>query len=195
MTQLERINPTPVSLLERLRKPAAEAQQAWSQFVRLYTPLLYAGVRRFGLTGADADDVVQDIFAQLVRKLPELSYQQGRFRSWLWTVLAHKCQERARRQKRVPSPAGDESLANVADSDNVAAWAEAEYNRFIVDRALQALQSEFAPDIWELFRLYVIEERSAAEVSEAKGVTVNAVYLAKSRVFRRLRKELQGLID
>jgi RNA polymerase sigma-70 factor (ECF subfamily) len=58
---------TPASLLERLRQPADQA--AWSQFVRLYAPLLYHWAGRLGLREADAADLVQDVLLVLVRKL------------------------------------------------------------------------------------------------------------------------------
>ena len=87
---------TPVSLLERLRRPAEQA--AWERFVRLYTPLLCQWARRLGLRGADAADLVQDVFVVLVQKLPEFRYDpRRRFRGWLWTVTLNKWRERRRR--------------------------------------------------------------------------------------------------
>src|SRR5260370_37897418 len=87
---------TPVSLLQRLRQPAAQA--AWERFVQLYTPLLRAWAHRLGLRDGDCDDLVQDVFAVLVRKLPEFEYRPDqRFRGWLWTVLLNKYREQRRR--------------------------------------------------------------------------------------------------
>ncbi len=62
---------TPVSLLEQLRQPTAA--RAWPRFVELYAPLLYDWARRLGLQDADAADLVQDVFAILLRKLPEFN--------------------------------------------------------------------------------------------------------------------------
>ncbi len=41
----------------------------------------------------------------------------------------------------------------------------------------------------------MVHGRPAAEVAAELGVTINSVYLAKSRVLPRLRKELEGLLD
>ena len=81
---------TPGSLLEQLRRPGEQA--AWERFVQLYTPLLCHWARRFGLQGSDAADLVQDVFAVLVEKIPEFQYDPAqRFRGWLWTIAANKC--------------------------------------------------------------------------------------------------------
>ena len=63
---------TPPSLLEQLRRP--DDQQAWKRFIDLYTPLLFYWARRVGLQDSDAADLVQEVFALLVRKLPEFTY-------------------------------------------------------------------------------------------------------------------------
>ena len=93
---------TPASLLERLRQPADPA--AWSRFVELYTPLLYGWARRVGLPEQDAADLVQDVFVQLVRKLPDFTYDRHKtFRGWLRAVTLNKWRETygaARRSRR-----------------------------------------------------------------------------------------------
>jgi RNA polymerase sigma-70 factor (ECF subfamily) len=48
---------------------------------------------------------------------------------------------------------------------------------------------------WQACWEFVVRDRPAAAVAAELGITVNAVYLAKSRVLRRLREELQGLLD
>src|SRR5438067_1653747 len=91
------MNTTPVSLLERLCHADAE-QAAWQQFVELYTPLLCQWARRLGLQNHDAADLVQEVFAVLVRKLPNFRYDPDRrFRGWLWTITVNKARERHRR--------------------------------------------------------------------------------------------------
>jgi hypothetical protein len=46
-------------------------------------------VRRLGLRSAEAADLVQDVFAVLVQKLPDFTYDRKRsFRAWLRTVTA-----------------------------------------------------------------------------------------------------------
>jgi RNA polymerase sigma-70 factor (ECF subfamily) len=184
---------TSVSLLERLRQPGAH--EAWARFVHLYTPLLYYWARRLGLREQDAADLVQDVFTVLVRKLPEFTYDRDRsFRGWLHTVFLNKWHEAGPRADPLPG-AGPAGLSGVASPDNVAALGEAEFRQHLMMRALQLMQADFEPSTWRACWEHVVCDRPAAEVARELGITVNAVYLAKSRVLRRLRQELAGLLE
>jgi RNA polymerase sigma-70 factor (ECF subfamily) len=180
---------TSISLLERLKEPAA--QESWSRFVNLYTPLLFYWARRLGLQETDAADLVQDVFALLVRKLPHFNYERDRsFRGWLRTVLYNQW-----RKKRPAQPATDTGLSGVADPEPAADIGEAEFQQQLTVRALQLMQEEFQPSTWRACWETVVSGRPAADVAQELGISVNAVYLARSRVLRRLRQELEGMLD
>ncbi len=181
---------TPASLLDRLRTSADG--EAWVRFVRLYTPFLYHWAKRRGLSGADSADLVQEVFAQLLKALPGFRYDPRRsFRAWLSVVVANKWRElnRKRRPQTVPPEALADHPAPMDDFD------EREYRAQVAGRALTLVQDEFAPATWKAFRGVVVEGRPAAKVASELGLTANAVYLARARVLRRLREELTGLLD
>lgn len=182
---------TSASLLQRLQRPDDAA--SWARFVDLYSPLLCAWAARLGLSEHDAADLVQDVFATLVEKLPAFRYDEGKsFRAWLKTVLLNRWRQWRKKAARVAVGAdGLEDLAATADLD----LAEAEYRRLLARRALALMQADFEPATWKACLGLVVQDRPAADVAAELGLTVNAVYLAKSRVLRRLRQELQGLLD
>jgi RNA polymerase sigma-70 factor (ECF subfamily) len=185
---------TPPSLIERLRDRADEA--AWTRFVKLYTPLLLYWARRAGLRPPDAADLVQDVLLLLYQKLPEFTYDpQHSFRAWLRTVLLNKWREKHRRRAGPGVRADEKALADLAEPDALAAFGEAEHRQYLLNRALQLMQTDFQPVTWKAFWEHVIVERPAAEVARELGLTVKAVYLGKARVLRRLRQELNGLLD
>jgi len=62
-------------------------------------------------------------------------------------------------------------------------------------RALRAVEGDFAPATWAAFRLQVFDGCKPAAVAEELGVSLNSVLLAKSRVLKRMREELRGLVD
>ncbi len=185
---------TPSSLLDRLRRSPSEEQ--WGRFVEVYTPLLFAWANRLGLAGADAADLVQDVFVVLVQRFPAFDYDARKsFRAWLKTILLNLWRKRRRRQAVERTAAGDLARNGPADDEPFVELDEEEYRRLVVRRALAVMQTDFAPETWQAAWEFVVRGRPAAEVAAELGVTLNAVYLAKSRVLRRLREELRGLLD
>jgi len=184
---------TPGSLLVRLR--GAEAQESWATFVKLYTPLLFHWARRLGLQAHDASDLVQDVFIILLRRLPEFDYDQHlSFRGWLHTVTLNRWRER-RRLKDPLVQGTPAQLPELEEPDPAAAFWETEYREQLVQRALELIQVQFEPATWKAFWAVVVEEKPAAEVAQSLGLSVNAVYIARSRVLTRLRTELDGLLE
>jgi len=179
---------THVSLLQRLGR---STEGAWEHFVQLYTPLLFYWARKAGLQEQDAADLVQDVLVVLVQKLPEFRYQPGKsFRGWMRTVLLNKWRNR---RQNTPLPLGSDLVPAVPDGAEI--LEEEEYRHYLVNRALELMQTDFEPATWKACWETVVNERPAAEVAKELGMTVNAVYLAKGRVLSHLRNDLQGLLD
>jgi RNA polymerase sigma-70 factor (ECF subfamily) len=187
------VDATSVTLLERLRRP--DDQDAWARFVHLYTPLLFQLAKQCGLQPADAADLTQDVFALLVRKLPEFRYDgQKSFRAWLRSVTLNHWRDTRRRAACRPER-GDGPLSNLVVPDGVELLEEGEYRRMLVARALRIMKADFQPDTWQAFWEHGVEGKSAPAVARALGLTVGAVYAARCRVVARLREELAGFLD
>jgi RNA polymerase sigma-70 factor (ECF subfamily) len=187
------MNTTSPSLLERIRNPAE--QEAWALFVRLYTPLIFYWARRVGLAEPDAADLVQEVLAALIQKLPEFTYDRGKsFRGWLRTVTLNKWRDLQRRQAARPAEPV-ENLADLAVADPAENFWEQEYQEHLVNRALELMKTDFQPTTWKACWEHLVQDRPAAEVARELGISVDSVYAAKSRVLRRLRQQLAGLLD
>jgi RNA polymerase sigma-70 factor (ECF subfamily) len=185
---------TSASLLERLRRPDERA--AWERFVELYTPLIYYWARRVGLQPSDAADLVQDVFTLLVRKLPEFAYDRHKsFRGWLRTVTLNKWRENRRRRTVPAREEGGPALSDLVSPEDPEAFTEAEYRQYLARRALELMQKEFPATTWKACWEVVVSGRPAGEVAAQLGLSVDSVYAAKSRVLRRLRRELEGLLE
>ncbi len=181
---------TPVTLLQRLRQ--APDADVWARFVRLCTPLLFSWARHTGMSENDAADLVHAVFVVLVQELPKFDYDPQRsFRGWLRTVLLNRWRTLRRQRRPVPLP----GLEAEAEPSDPALPDEEEDRRQLLDRALLLVRPEFQPGTWEAFRQYVLLGRPVAEVAAELGMSVNAVYVAKSRVLQRLRQEVGGLVD
>ncbi len=183
------MNTTPPSLLARLRD--SSEPRAWDTFFELYTPLLFIWARRWGLQESDAADLVQDVLLLLLRKLPDFDYQRsGTFRGWLRVVLRNKWLERKRRVH--PEPVG-----NLGDIPTEGDWTEAEereYRQHLLRVMLKKLRPEFPETLWAAFDAYVLHGDTPTNVASRFSISPATVYSAKSKVFQRLRQELDGMM-
>jgi RNA polymerase sigma-70 factor (ECF subfamily) len=184
---------TSPSLLERLRIP--REGQAWERFVDLYSPLIFQWARQTGLQEADAADIVQEMMASIFHLMPQFQYRPGRsFRGWLFTLTRNKSVDQLRKNFRLHSqPIPQELSGNLPDPGDLIS--EEEYRTYLLRRTLEWMRTEFPSPSWEICWQHVVEAVPAHEVASNFGVTTNYVYLTKSRIFRRLRQELAGLLD
>lgn len=184
---------TQTSLLMRLRY--RDDAEAWSRFVRLYTPIVYQWVNRLGFEKNTADDIVQEIFVVLVQNADFLSTTPpNSFRGWLRTVTLNKARDRARRQNRASQPALLQNIETAIDDPNEKLL-ESEYRESLAHSALKLMRDAFSETTWRAVWEHVAQGRPARDVAEELGISENAVYLARGRVFKRIRQELDGLWD
>jgi RNA polymerase sigma-70 factor (ECF subfamily) len=85
-------------------------------------------------------------------------------------------------------------LEQQADSDGAlsAEW-EANYQRTLANQAMERVKSEFQTATWDAFMQTAVEGRTPAQVASRVGLSVGAVYVAKSRVIARLRQEIERM--
>jgi len=185
---------TPVSLLERLRRPDDHA--AWSRFVKLYTPLLYYWAQRTGFHESEADDLVQEVFTHLVREMPKFHYDKSKtFRGWLHTVAFNQWNGIFRRRKLVANTIEGVDLSDQLAPEPTAVLETQETQQLLFRRALELMQTDFPGKTWKACWEVVVGGKPAASVAAELQTTIGAVHAARSRVLARLRKELAGLAD
>ncbi|MBA4188629.1 MAG: sigma-70 family RNA polymerase sigma factor [Planctomycetaceae bacterium] len=185
------------SLLERLQRHDAVA---WQRMVQLFTPLVYQWARRSGLGEFDSADVVQDVFAGTLRGINRFTRVNpgDTFRGWLHQITRNKIVDFHRQRAGSPIAEGGSTanlrLHSVAQEAQFVSDDDAESTECLVRRGLELIRGEFEPRTWLAFEAVATGERPAAEVATELGMSVGAVYVAKSRVIKRLRAELEGLI-
>jgi RNA polymerase sigma-70 factor (ECF subfamily) len=162
----------------------------------VYEPWLRDWLQRHHFQPADSDDLLQNILVVVNRKLPAFVHngQPGAFRAWLRHILVTEVRSFLRQRQRQAEPAADffDGLED-PNSEQSRQW-DLEHDQQVVRRLLATIQQDFEKSTWEVFRLLVLEDRSAAEVAQRTGLKPNAIYVAKSRVLKRLREEVNGLV-
>jgi RNA polymerase sigma-70 factor (ECF subfamily) len=191
---------TPLSLLERLRIRPDPA--SWQRLIDLYTPLIRGWLNRYSLNVPDMDDVSQEVLAVVVRELPEFRHdlRTGAFRRWLRTITVNRLRTFWRSRRTRPVATGDSDFGAVLDQledpeSRLSKLWDQEHDQFVIRRLLDLLECEFEPTTWRAFCGLVLEGKTTAAIAAELGISVNAARIAKSRVMRRFRQEIEGLID
>jgi RNA polymerase sigma-70 factor (ECF subfamily) len=189
---------TSQSLLQRAK---ANDPAAWHRLSKIYGPDVYRWARQSGVQSSDARDIVQEVFRAVARTIGDFRKEKPghAFRGWLWTITKNKVRDHFRSQSLRPAAEGgteaqrklQELPEAVPDSSDEAT--SSKVTGSLAHRAITLMQTDFEEQTWQAFWKTVVEERSPADVAAELGMSLSAVYQAKSRVLRRLRQELNGL--
>ena len=185
---------TSATLLQRLRD---RDDSAWRRLVEMYTPLVRRWLARSVPHPTDVDELAQQVFAVIVEKFPDFEHsgRPGAFRAWLRGISVNRLRMFWRaRPARGPDP--EPILRQLEDphSELTRLW-DREHDEHVLRRAMELIEPEFKPATWRAFRRVALEEAEPEAVAADLGLTVNAVFIAKSRVLRRLREEIDGFVD
>lgn len=182
---------TSLSLMDGLRGNRAGS---WERFVEFYGPLFDFWFHRSRVPESDWNDLRQEMLIAVHRGLPTFIHSPGRgsFRGWLRVIAKHMLIDRGRRQ----SPVIIDPVALMQQADQAVSEHEVrEEHRILYQQALDLIRTDFEAPTWRAFWLTAVEGKSAAQAATELGLTLNAVYLAKSRVLRRLREEFADFLD
>ena len=187
------------SLLLRVRD--REDDTAWRDFVNLYAPLIFAYARRRGLQDADAADVAQQVLHAVALALPDFDYDPavGTFRGWLFTITRNQVFKSLNAKRRLPVATGDSALQEILREqpdhrEDEQQWNDDHYKRLFVWAAEKA-KVEFRDRTWDAFWAVAVEGKQPAVVADELGMSVGAVYIAKSRVTVSIRQIIETIED
>jgi RNA polymerase sigma-70 factor, ECF subfamily len=182
---------TSPTLVAGVRRGDADA---WDRLARLYGPLVYAWCRRAGLQAADAEDVLQEVFVTVSARVGEFRHggEGDTFRGWLWAITRYKIGDwLKRRPRQAVGTGGSEALDHLHQMPEPdLPEAEPVGPSGLHQRALELVRGEFIDATWQAFWGVVVQGRDPADVATELGLSRNAVYIARSRVLRRLREAL-----
>lgn len=191
---------TSITLLDSLRDP--ENQDGWQRLCLLYQPLLVAWLKKYDVQSCDADDLTQEVLMTVCKSISsfEHSGRPGAFRAWLKSILVNRLRNFWRTRDRKPhSPGGssiEERLLQLEDpASQLSQLWDQQHDRFVMKQLLELTQRHFSDESWELFVRVAIRGESAETVARERGVSLNSVFIAKSRILRRLRTEAAGFLD
>ncbi|MBM3998904.1 MAG: sigma-70 family RNA polymerase sigma factor [Planctomycetes bacterium] len=180
------------SLLRRVRE---YDQTAWERMVGLYYPMVYGWCRQVGLQPNDSSDVCQEVFRGIASSIVNFHREQpgDTFRGWVRRITQRRIIDHRQRQQTRPDAVGGDAaqqrwLELVDSLSDQPSSLRGE--PLLVRGVMDLVRNEFETKTWDAFWRTTVEGRPVADVAKELEITANAVYLAKSRVLRRLREEL-----
>ena len=160
--------PTRWTLVDRLKN--WDDQESWKEFFDCYWRLIYSVALKAGLSETEAQEVVQETVITVSKKMAAFKADPaaGSFRGWLLQLTRRRivdqfrkrsprererisaltATDRTRTIERIPDPAGV-VLENVWDQ---------EWQRNLLDMALERLKAKIAPKNFQVFHLLVVKE-------------------------------------
>jgi DNA-directed RNA polymerase specialized sigma24 family protein len=193
-------DPTRQSLLAKIRDVADT--EAWHRYWNTYLPKIRKSCASAGLRGADLDEVISMVLAQVVAAMRKgWVYDPRRtYRGWLWTVCQSQIRKFRRQEARPAAKGTGDSKALAALHDLPApadaATAEDEFAA-LVDLAVQRVRDELGESSvkWQCFDLKVLQRVKGEVVADRLRIKVGLVHQNKSRVALAIRQEVEKLRD
>src|SRR4030095_11853804 len=198
--------PTRQSLLSRLRD--VQDERGWQEFFDRYWRLIYNVARRSGLADAEAQDVVQNTFIYLSRKMPGFHYDptRGSFKSWLRVVTRSRIGAFRRSEKTgkilIRDPGGAVESADEPDpldaipdpsADALDEIWQREWEDNLINTALRRIRAKVSSQQLLIFRLATLNELPLTQVARKLGVSLPRVYLARHRVGKLFKTEIEQM--
>ncbi len=181
---------------------ALEQDQRISEVVKREQSRLRNFIRRRVPDPRDAEDILQDVFYELVeanRLLMPIEHVTG----WLFRVARNRITDLFRKKK--PESFSDTAVARDDDDDELLrfedllpspdAGPEALYARAVLLDELELAVDELPEEQREVFVAHELQGRSFKEIAAETGVNVNTLLSRKRYAALHLRERLQSIYD
>jgi RNA polymerase sigma factor (sigma-70 family) len=179
---------------------ALEQDERIAEVVTREHSRLRSFIRRRVPDPRDAEDILQDVFYELVeanRLLMPIHQVTG----WLFRVARNRITDLFR--KRTPERFSDAAVAHEDDDllrledllPSPDAGPEALYERHVLLDELESAIGELPPEQREVFVAYELEGRTFKEMAAETGVSVNTLLSRKRYAVLHLRERLKSIYD
>lgn len=201
--KLEEIIPTRESLLGRLKN--WKDDESWREFFSIYRKLIFSLAVKSGLSGHEAEEVVQETVISVAKTIQDFDYDPDRcsFKSWLRLLAQRRIADFFRKRSREQTAGFSEpdetgrtpAIERVPDANAAsldAIWEE-EWQTELLNAAIVRVKNQVSAEQYQIFDFYVLKKMPIEKVGEALGANTTQIYLAKHRITKLLKKEIARL--
>jgi len=176
---------TSKTLLDRI---AAGDEISWDEFYTRYCGIVRGLAKYNGLNDAEADDICQQVMLQFFKQSRTFKFDPdiARFRTYFGRIIRAKIMDHYRRKKEeLPGEMEEQAVEDRSDELFLAEW-----RKLILKEAEAELKNRVAPETFQAYELYAVQNRPVEKVAAYLGCSVNQVYQAKKRCFAMMREIL-----
>lgn len=164
-----------------VQRVLAGERDAYALLVDRYGPMIHRFLAGRGLRGMDLDEAAQDVFVRVYSRLRDLR-EPEKVSGYLMTTAARRIVDSKRRRiHELTDPSQMEEISHRSQDQRMETSAE----------SLQAAVARLPDAMQVVLTLKYGDKRSAAEIAEILGQSVNSVTKTLSRAYQRLRCDEQ----
>lgn len=183
-------NVTRISLILRVRD--THDADAWEEFVQIYEPMIKNIAARLGLASEDRDDACQTVLLNLTNSIDQwqTDAKQASFRRWLYRVAKNTILNYLKSKPHLWAHhhrTGHEPL--IEGIEQLDANYEIEFLRQTLFYLAEKIKPDFEPTNWSAFWLTYSQQMSVTKAASTLGISKSRVYVARSRIIKRLKLE------
>lgn len=153
-------------------------------------------IRRRVPDPGDAEDILQDVFYELVESF-RMARPVEQLGAWLFQVARNRIIDRFRRKSAEPdriAADGEDEVAALAEMlPSSRAGPEAQYARRLLAEELDAALEELPAGQRDVFVAHELEGKSFRELAEQTGLNINTLLSRKRYAVRQLRDRLRQI--
>ena len=164
---------------------------SWDEFYQKYSPIVKAIAKFKGLDANAADDVCQQVMLQFFKQSKTFKFDPdiARFRTYFGRIVNSKICSYFRNAQDLPT----EDLEWIPVDTETENLFMDEWRKVILQEAEQQLKQRVAPETFQAYELYAVQNRPVKKVAEYLDCSENQVYQAKKRCFAMMREILLAM--
>jgi RNA polymerase sigma-70 factor (ECF subfamily) len=186
--------------LSLLQRAVAGGRDAWSEIDYLYRPFIQDWFRSQGVASEEVEDLTQEVLMTLFKELHAFQHpgKRGAFRSWMRSICVNRLLN-YRRYRRIRGEAigGTDFHARVqeiADEGKLSDIWDREHRQAILRYLFTKIEHQFEELTLSIFRRLTLDQWTVAQIAAEYSISPGKVYVARSRVLRRLRDAAEEIL-
>ncbi len=191
--------PLEPSTIGTLTLQGALAKEGWAleKIHRTYHHRVFRWCREKGLDTTDSEDATQTVFLKLLSGIQRFARNGEKHSLGAWlrcitqrkSIDIHRDRKRSKLEYWPTLELAQTSCKSIETCISPSSPTDVAWSQHVKD-AMEIAQGECEPQTWLAFEEVVINGRQPNDVAAQLGISRNSVYLAKSRILRRLRELL-----